>query len=113
VRARDGKCVECGTADDLHAHHIKPKHSHPELKLDPNNGKTLCYRCHKREHEKNRPPRVRSSRPHRATVERALLAKVQRLEAENSLLRDRCRAYDKRAGEARILASPTCHSSYG
>lgn len=69
VKARDGKCVCCGRAEDLHAHHIKPKASSPELKLDVSNGKTLCYRCHKAEHEKNRPVRVRSKRPQRRTME--------------------------------------------
>jgi hypothetical protein len=51
VKLRDGCCVQCGRLEDLHAHHIKPKASYPELRFDVSNGKTLCYRCHKLEHE--------------------------------------------------------------
>ena len=40
-------CQECGnTEEKLQAHHIKPKCSHPELKLEIENGKTLCRNCH-------------------------------------------------------------------
>lgn len=84
VKARDGKCVECGKEEDLHAHHIKPKSTHPELSLDPSNGKTLCYRCHKAEHEKNRPIRIRSNRPQR----RKLQARIAQLEAKVSELQE-------------------------
>lgn len=68
VRERDGKCMDCGSINDLHAHHIKHKVTHPELILDLSNGKTLCYRCHKAEHERNRPPRIRSDKPNRKTL---------------------------------------------
>ena len=44
VRDRDGKCQECGKTTDLHAHHIKPKSTHPELALVLENGKTLLKR---------------------------------------------------------------------
>jgi translation initiation factor 1 (eIF-1/SUI1) len=83
VKSRDGKCGECGKSEDLHAHHIKPKSTYPELSLDPNNGKTLCYRCHKAEHEKNRPVRIRSNRPQRKKLE----ARISELEAEVARLR--------------------------
>jgi predicted nucleic-acid-binding Zn-ribbon protein len=76
VRERDGKCLKCGKTEDLHAHHIKPKATHPELILDVKNGKTLCYSCHKSEHEQNRPVRIRSQRPRRKTLEK----KIQELE---------------------------------
>jgi predicted RNase H-like nuclease (RuvC/YqgF family) len=85
VKTRDGRCVECGTVEDLHAHHIKPKSSHPELSLELGNGKTLCYRCHKAEHERNRPMRIRSNKPRRSTLEarvRQLEKMVQELEGE-------------------------------
>ena len=83
VKGRDGKCRNCGTVEDLHAHHIKPKATHPELILDVANGITLCYRCHKREHERNRPVRIRSPRPHRKTLER----QIEELEREVASLR--------------------------
>ena len=73
VKARDGKCCRCGTEHNLHAHHIKPKRTHPELKLDLANGITLCYRCHKAEHERTRrwyPPKT--GRPQRRTLERQI-----------------------------------------
>ena len=72
VKTRDGKCCRCATTDDLHAHHIKPKSTHPELALDIANGETLCYRCHKAEHERNRPVRLRSNRPQRRMLERRI-----------------------------------------
>lgn len=50
VRARDGKCVECGATGRLHAHHVKPWKHHPELRFDLNNGVTLCPACHQKAH---------------------------------------------------------------
>jgi len=72
VKLRDGKCVKCGRSEDLHAHHIKPKATHPELKLEVSNGMTLCYKCHKLEHERKRPVRLRSARPQRRTLLRKI-----------------------------------------
>lgn len=76
VRARDGVCRKCGTSKDLHAHHVKPKSERPDLALDLDNGVTLCYRCHKAEHEAGRPVRIRSERPRVKT----LMARVKHLE---------------------------------
>lgn len=44
----DGKkvCNHCGEKPRLHAHHIKEWVDHPELRLDINNGITLCFKCH-------------------------------------------------------------------
>lgn len=51
VRVRDGhKCVECGAVGRLHAHHIKPWKTHPELRFEISNGKTLCPPCHQKAH---------------------------------------------------------------
>ena len=47
VYARDGyRCQMCGTGVDLNAHHVKSFSGHPELRLDVNNGITLCVECH-------------------------------------------------------------------
>jgi len=50
VISRDGKCVECGRTDNLVAHHIKSFAEYPELRLDLNNGVTLCQLCHAKLH---------------------------------------------------------------
>lgn len=39
-------CAACGSANDLHVHHIKPVHTHPELELYPPNFLTLCAKHH-------------------------------------------------------------------
>jgi len=50
----DYTCQECGDRGrpghevNLNADHIKPFATHPELRLDINNGKTLCEDCHKK-----------------------------------------------------------------
>ena len=51
VKDRDKKCTKCGSVYDLHAHHILPYKDNEALRLDPNNGTTLCSQCH-REHHK-------------------------------------------------------------
>lgn len=55
VFKRDGfKCQVCGIKKTpLNAHHKKAFCDFPELRLDINNGITLCIKCHKEEHEKN------------------------------------------------------------
>jgi transposase len=51
VRDRDGwQCVQCGSKERLHAHHIKQWKSHPELRFAVSNGMTLCHSCHERVH---------------------------------------------------------------
>jgi 5-methylcytosine-specific restriction endonuclease McrA len=45
----DFKCTECNKkGKTLQAHHIKPFSLFPELRLDLNNGITLCLSCHKK-----------------------------------------------------------------
>ncbi len=47
IKERDGWiCQECGSTENLHAHHIKPKVEFPELALDLDNGIALCEQCH-------------------------------------------------------------------
>lgn len=42
----DYKCVECSSTENLTVDHIKPFSLFPELRLDINNGQTLCRPCH-------------------------------------------------------------------
>lgn len=49
VKIKDGnKCVICGSTKKLHCDHIKPQKRFPELKFDINNGRVLCFECHKK-----------------------------------------------------------------
>jgi len=42
-------CQECGSrGGKLNADHIKTFSDYPELRLDVNNGRTLCVDCHKK-----------------------------------------------------------------
>lgn len=55
VFRRDGwSCVGCGYRSckrgDIQADHIKPFALFPELRLDVNNGRTLCLDCHSKTH---------------------------------------------------------------
>ena len=47
-------CQDCGKhcGKDIIAHHIKPIAKFPELKLDPDNGVTVCRGCHIEIHKK-------------------------------------------------------------
>lgn len=49
VFMRDGYiCVECGSKKNLQADHIKPWALYPELRYAIDNGRTLCYECHRK-----------------------------------------------------------------
>lgn len=52
VFKRDGfRCQSCGkVGGKLNAHHIQLFSEHPALRLDPDNGITLCQDCHKAVH---------------------------------------------------------------
>ncbi len=58
VLKRDGYvCRECGEDDErafLHTHHIMPWAEFPELRLNLDNGITLCQGCHHRTHKEMR-----------------------------------------------------------
>jgi 5-methylcytosine-specific restriction endonuclease McrA len=40
------RCINCGSTKQLEAHHILPRAQFPELALAPDNGVTLCKKCH-------------------------------------------------------------------
>ena len=40
------KCIRCGYAGNLHAHHVMPVDEYPELAFEPTNGVPLCGNCH-------------------------------------------------------------------
>lgn len=49
VKLRDGyRCIECGDNKNLQVDHIKPFSTHPELRFAIDNGRTLCFECHKK-----------------------------------------------------------------
>lgn len=51
VKERDDwTCQECGSQEQLHAHHVKERFMHPELVDDVDNGITLCELCHAKKH---------------------------------------------------------------
>lgn len=45
-----GECLNCGSTDGLHAHHINSWSMHSSLRLDSSNGAALCPRCHREFH---------------------------------------------------------------
>ena len=40
------QCILCGHGGNLHAHHVRPVNTYPELAFDPKNGAPLCGNCH-------------------------------------------------------------------
>src|SRR6185295_2701903 len=87
VKARDGKCMQCGALEGLHAHHIKPQATHPELRYVLENGLTLCFPCHQLAHKHNRPRAPRGT--NKSIRIRELETKVATLEAANRELQQR------------------------
>lgn len=56
VKKRDNwKCVDCGDASNLHAHHLQSWKTHPELRFDVSNGVTVCVPCHEKRHGRTFP----------------------------------------------------------
>ena len=52
VKRRDGGCVECNSAYELHVHHIESFADFPLLRLEPGNLETLCRSCHYAKHSR-------------------------------------------------------------
>lgn len=54
VLERDGgKCVKCGSMENIQCHHIYPVNIEPLLSADIDNSITLCVECHKEIHKKD------------------------------------------------------------
>jgi hypothetical protein len=52
VKKRDDyTCQDCGSTDDINAHHIKKKSKYPEKMFDVDNGVTVCIDCHAERHK--------------------------------------------------------------
>ena len=95
VIERDWKCCDCGAVGPLHAHHVKPKATHPELKFELSNGVALCPTCHWKRHRADplKKPRDQSRKrgPHRSTLEKQLA----RAEAMLSITRDQLKNLER------------------
>lgn len=51
VKTRDNyTCQDCGSTENLHAHHVLPKKDYPEFSLLTMNGLTECMDCHHKIH---------------------------------------------------------------
>jgi len=48
------RCRWCHVTDNLVAHHIKSWEEYPELRVDLENGMTLCKACHMRHHKNHK-----------------------------------------------------------
>ena len=46
-----GCCEECGSTENLEAHHIVYWSESPMDRINPDNGICLCHKCHTKEHE--------------------------------------------------------------
>lgn len=46
LRRAGHRCEECGATEGLKAHHIVPWAVSPELRVEPSNGRALCFDCH-------------------------------------------------------------------
>lgn len=54
ILKRDKVCQHCGSAEMLEVHHIKHFAEYPELRMCDENAITLCYKCHKELHRRER-----------------------------------------------------------
>lgn len=51
LKRDDNKCRECELTENLEVHHIAHWADYPELRLNEDNGMTLCNGCHAKEHD--------------------------------------------------------------
>ena len=54
VKERDSCCINCGSIENLHAHHVLPKINFPDKAFEITNGITVCSNCHIVIHTKKR-----------------------------------------------------------
>lgn len=52
VIERDGKCVICGSRNELEAHHVFKVNHRDRIYYNINNGVTLCKKCHDDYHDR-------------------------------------------------------------
>jgi hypothetical protein len=76
VRERDGKCMICGTIDNLHAHHIIPWRDDESKRLDVDNGITYCSSCHMSLEAKRRIPWIVGKKHTEESKKKMSLAKI-------------------------------------
>jgi|GEM_PF-1668783 hypothetical protein len=50
LKRDDYKCVDCGSLENIQAHHILHWAEYPELRIDMDNGISLCGGCHHKQH---------------------------------------------------------------
>ena len=46
ILRRDKCCQKCGAVDELQVHHLESYATRPELRICPDNGAVLCFKCH-------------------------------------------------------------------
>ena len=46
-----GSCEQCGSTNNLEAHHVLYWSESPADRINPDNGECLCHKCHTNEHK--------------------------------------------------------------
>jgi len=70
VKNRDKHtCTNCGSKEELHAHHVLPKALYPDLRFCVENGMALCKKCHYDEHKKMKTRKILADTDDEPTAE--------------------------------------------
>jgi uncharacterized phage protein (TIGR02220 family) len=89
VYERDGyACRECGSDQDIHAHHIKSFIDYPELRFDVDNGITLCRECHMKIHNSITEQNRGITEQNRVVTEANLKDKGKRIKEKEEKIKD-------------------------